>query len=151
MSKNDQDIETLLELHRRVARVTFRQIQGALSGANTYTMASMAILKVLDEHGALSQHQIAQELCHSDAAVSRQVSLLHEKGEIIVRPSDKNRKRLIVELSDKGRTTINDIRQLVEGHFKEALSALSDAEIAMMIKSNQRLLEVLTARQTKES
>lgn len=149
MAKN-REIENLIDVNRRLARLMFWHIQAALQGEKDYTLASMAIFKVLDERGPLSQHQIAQELCHSDAAVSRQINLLLAKEEVIVRHDSRNRKRSIVELSEKGRDAVRGVRTRVEAYFKEALQELSEEEVASMVQTNERLLAVLSNWQSKE-
>lgn len=150
MSKKAQKIAELLEVHRGIARLSYRHIRHIVDDSQL-SMAGLPILKTLYDNGALSQHAIAENVCVSDAAVSRQVKILIKNEVIEVRVSDENRRVSLISLTSKGQQIIDDMKRSIETHFVEVLDEMSEDEIDTIVAFSERMLEKLNERCEKEN
>jgi len=126
----------------------------ALADLPDTSHASIAILKALSIEGELSQHEIASRLHHSDAAVSRQISILTEKGYISSRSNPENRRSVIISLTQEGKVELQRIMNVIYDHFFEVLKPLSDEQISELTQNNKLMEELLLThyeRQEHES
>jgi DNA-binding MarR family transcriptional regulator len=108
------------QLTRRIAR--FYGEQYKLSGPEWRVMA------VLGQSGALNALSVAEQTTMDRVRVSRAIAKLLKSG-IVTRQSDpEDRRRAILELTDKGQKIYSRIVPLVQDIEADILAALSTAE-----------------------
>lgn len=149
-NKKAQKIAELLEVHRGIARLSYRHIRHTVSDSQL-SMAGVPILKALYDNGALPQHAIAENLCVSDAAVSRQVKILAKDNLIAVQASRESKRVSLITLTDKGLRIIDDMKRSIEAHFVEVLDEMPEDEIDAIVAFSERMLKKLNERCEKEN
>lgn len=150
MSRKAQKIAELLEVHQGIARLSYRHIRHIVDDSQL-SMAGLPILKALHDNGALSQHAIAENLCISDAAVSRQIKILVKNKVIEVQASDESRRVSLIALTQKGQRIIDDMKRSIEAHFVEVLDEMPEEEIDTIVAFSERMLEKLNERCKEEN
>ena len=98
-----------------------------------------AVLKCLKDPECESQHQIAQQLRQSDAAVSRKIAQLQEKGLVQVQPVSSNRRKVQVSLTQKGEELLGQVHDKVLKLLGELLQDVSDDMLEAMTKNNVKI------------
>lgn len=106
-----------------------RQIDGVSPGL-------YAVLKCLKDPQCESQHQIAQQLRQSDAAVSRKIAQLQEKGLVRVQPDSANRRKVQVTLTDTGEELLKKVHDNVLKLLGELLQDVPDETLVVMTQNN---------------
>lgn len=144
-----QKIALLLESHRGIARLAFRHMRHIIDD-HRISVASLPILKLVYEHGTLSQHAIAEHLCITDAAVSRQVRILAKEKLIEIQSSEANQRVSLVALTSHGRQLADEMKRSMERYFIEVLDEMSEEEIDTLATFSQKMLEKLNERRDKE-
>ncbi len=140
----------LVQSYRVTGQLFFKVLQLAMQENPQRNLACVPIMKVLKQHGAMSQSAIARELFHSDAAVSRQIGLLTEEGLVSTRSGEKNRRLTIVELTEKGDALIDSLEDTVTELLTDVFKELSDEQLRQQVESNLRLQTVITEKLGKE-
>lgn len=64
------------------------------------------LLITLAKSAPLVQHELAQRLNHSDAAISRQLERMSESGLLTVTPDPTHGRKRLVDLTVRGRDTV---------------------------------------------
>lgn len=153
MSKSNEikaeKVALLLESHRGIARLAFRHIRGVLKKYDV-SVAGASILKVIHEQGPSSQHALAESLCITDAAISRQIRLLVKDGLIEVRSDTSNQRISVIDLALKGRQLADEMKLSIERHFVAVLDEMAEKEIDTLTTFSQKMLEKLSERRDKE-
>jgi DNA-binding MarR family transcriptional regulator len=93
------------------------------------SMAHLHVLAVLEAEGARSVGRIAQELDVSLASATGIVGRMEERGLIRRGRDPKDRRVVLVELTDAGRTVRAEIEQRGLAHLHELLGTLSAEEL----------------------
>ncbi len=139
-------INELIQSYQQVRQLFMHQLQaGAQSPAK---QACMRVLKILANHGPMSQHAIAQELCHSDAAISRQIKLLLRDKAITSLPDPANRRRTIISLTSHGRSVLRSWEIQLHQQVANLLVGLSDSRVKQLIQANQHVKTLIIKRQS---
>lgn len=97
------------------------------------------VLKAIGENEGLTQIQIAKA-CHKEpASICRTLKYLSSK-ELIIKASDVNNKKIKrVELTQKGRTLVNNAVKSVEEVSKKCLENIFDREINVFVNILDRI------------
>ena len=106
--------------------------------ATTLTMAQFRTLAFLSRHGTASVSQIADFLGLGLPATSKIVDGLVSSESITRRGDPADRRRVLLEISDSGRSELLATRAITHSHLANLLSPLSEAD-------RTRLLEALRA------
>lgn len=137
-----QLIEQLVQSHMQLRQLFMKSLNLALG--DQAHQGCITVLKVLYKHGPLSQHAIAQELFHSDAAVSRQIKLLQKEKYISTATDPTNRRRAIIALTKQGRAALEQFQSAVYQQVAQLLTGLSDAKLKQFLKANLELQTIIT-------
>jgi DNA-binding MarR family transcriptional regulator len=104
---------------------------------------SMALQMRQTEHGLLPAHlgvlglllrrphimsELANELCVSLPSMSNSVSILADRGWVARVRDPRDRRRVLVEITDEGRAMLQEIKALTLGHLVYLLESLSDQD-----------------------
>lgn len=144
-------IEEFLLSYRTTGQLLLRLLQTAFESDTQVHFGELLVLKVLKAHGPLSQRVIASHLCHSEAAISRQVSLAEENGYVMATEDPSNRRSLIITLTAKGEAVVNDLNEKVVNYLGEVLVDLSDEELRTALTVNSRIQTILIEQHHKEA
>lgn len=100
-------------------------------GLSSATFNVLVVL--LDSGGSLSPCEIGEELAVTRGTVTGLIDSLERLGHVRRLPHPKDRRMLVVELTDQGRATLD---QLLPDHYQgmgELLACLSDSEKAAFV------------------
>ncbi len=146
-----QLIEEFLLSYRTTGQLLLKLLQAVFENQAPAHYSGLLLLKVLKAHGPISQKVIAQHLCHSEAAISRQVALAQEKGLIQVDEDPDNRRTSIISLTAQGETVVEAISEKALSYLAGILQNLSDEEMRAVIAVNQRMQSMLATQTHKET
>lgn len=85
-------------------------------------------LSVLDTAGIVNQKNLAQALSIRPASVSEILTRMEQKGWILRRPSDKDKRVTLVSLTEEGRTQADQLRKDRARYHSNMLSGLTTDE-----------------------
>ena len=112
------------------------------------TPSSALVLGILADAGApLPPNQIAERLIISRATVTGLLDSLERRGYVRRLPHARDRRMLLIELTEAGRRVAHDFRLLVHQQEKEWLKALSEPEQAQLISALHRVQDTLAEAQ----
>lgn len=114
----------ILLLAKLIDRVTAQQLR-AEEGLSLAEWRVLAHLALLEE---ASSSRIAAAAAADRAEVSRAVASLEKAGLIDRRPDDRNRKRLLLRLTERGLETHRRVRRKRVAYFEHLLEDLAPEE-----------------------
>lgn len=89
----------------------------------------MHALSLIAKRGSCTMRELATELMVSKQQLTQLVDRMVEAGQV-VRKSDENDRRLVlIELSDKGRTMFKEMGAGLRKNFREKLDKIPDSEL----------------------
>ncbi|MCR4265492.1 MarR family winged helix-turn-helix transcriptional regulator [Nitratireductor sp. ZSWI3] len=101
------------------------------------TPPQFAALAKLHEVGATSQNQLGQMVAMDAATIKGVIDRLKARGLVELEPHGKDRRRLVVSLSEKG-------RELVEALLPEALEVTEETLAPLTPRETATFLRLLT-------
>lgn len=105
------------------------------------TLPQFYTLLYLHQHGEpLIMSDLAEATQQSAASLTGVVDRLADKKLIERARPDKDRRKVVVEITGRGRSLISEIRQARRDQMQTALAHLSEAEVDILIMLLDRLL-----------
>ena len=144
-------IEEFLLSYRTTGQLLIKYLHAVLEDDAQTHFSGLLLLKTLKKSGSLSQRAIAQTLCHSEAAISRQVALAQEKGLVQVDEDPGNRRALIISLTDKGEEVVAAMNTKAVGHLAAILGGIRDEDLKVVLAINTQVQNILLGQTTKEA
>lgn len=95
------------------------------------------IMMVLKWNPSVQQKQIADRLGQTEASISRQIKLLHDKSLLTTRINKENKRGHITTLTTKGEKLTEQAMLILNNYHAPTFAALGE-------KKQQQLLEILT-------
>lgn len=86
------------------------------------------LMMVLHKMPHIQQKQIASALNQTEASISRQIKLLHEKNLLQTTISPKNRREHITTLTPKGVRYTEEARRILSEYYQPMFAQLSDKD-----------------------
>jgi DNA-binding MarR family transcriptional regulator len=105
--------------------------------------AHFELLALLDEEGRLPAGALAEKLNVTPATVSQMVDGLVEAGYVERRRSERDRRVVAIELTDRGRPWIAERRSEWKRRWRGALAGFDDAELASAAAVLDRIAEMI--------
>lgn len=99
------------------------------------------VIAILGRHPGLSAVEVAEQCFLDKVAVSRAVSKLIKAGRIDRQFADADRRRSILNLSEKGREVHDGVAEVALAFERDLLAGLDEAEIDNFNSVMDRLLE----------
>jgi DNA-binding MarR family transcriptional regulator len=127
MEKLDKILFYTLEKSIKVYR-KFAQNRILKSGYDI-TIDQWLVLKTLHENKSISQNEIAELVFKDFASITRIIELLVQKAYITRKINTTDRRKFILEITEKGNKIIEKIYPIVIENRKQALTDLSIDEI----------------------
>ena len=115
-------------LINHLAFVLGRQSDYALQQALGIGFSQFKIMMVLKWNPSVQQKQIADSLGQTEASISRQIKLLHDKGYLTTRISAENRREHITTLTEKGEAATTTAMQTLNEYHAPVFAAFSEAQ-----------------------
>src|SRR6185369_4504454 len=100
------------------------------------------IMMALRWNPSIQQRQIADSLGQTEASISRQIKLLHDKGLLSTRISAENKREHITTLTQKGENLTEKSMQILNNYHAPTFASLSP-------KQQQTLIEILNTMHDK--
>ena len=110
------------------------------------TAPQMICLYSLQKKGAMTQSELTRDVDLSMSTVNGIIDRLETKGWIRRERDTQDRRKLLVELTDAGRTLADEAPALLQDRFSDALRALPELEQAAITLSLERIVEMMGAR-----
>lgn len=90
--------------------------------------AQFKVLLVLEDRDEVTQKYIAQSLHQTEASISRQVSILQQKGLIQSKRSAENRRQHIISLTSRGSQMIDRATSALNSYHGPMFERLSEKQ-----------------------
>jgi DNA-binding MarR family transcriptional regulator len=140
-------VNYLSEQAERISRLSVRVahnmrvaaiIQSVLPGL---TPSQLQILSLIDESGEpeVSMSEMARELAVTMPTVTGLVDQLIRRGLVSRRHDDKDRRRVLVSLTDAGRQALADVREAIVDLVARLLEGVSEEERESLVTAAERL------------
>lgn len=92
------------------------------------------LMMVLQKMPHIQQKQIARALNQTEASISRQIKLLHEKNLLQTTVSPKNRREHITTLTAKGVRFTEEARRILNEYYQPMFAELSEKEQEQLLQ-----------------
>lgn len=136
MNPNDSPQAAIAYLLEHVPGVLMRQSDQTLLEQLGIGMSQLRILTLLKKQPALQQNQIAEHLGQTEASVSRQMRIMHEKGLLTRRVDPNNRRAHLTEPTIKGLNLAEAANAALLKYTSPLFAGLND-------KQQKQLVEML--------
>jgi len=110
--------------------------------ANTLTMAQFRTLSFLSHHGTASVSKIADFLGLGLPATSKIIDGLVTAGVVTRRGDPADRRRVLLEINEKGRNELLATRAITHNHLADLLAPLSETDRAKLLEALRALRPV---------
>ncbi len=120
-------------LLNHIAFMLGRQSDQVLQEQLGIGFSQFKIMMVLKWNPAIRQKQIADRLGQTEASISRQIKLLHEKSYLNTHISPKNKREHITTLTTKGEKLTEKAMQILNNYHSPTFAALSEKEQASLV------------------
>lgn len=107
--------------------------------ANTLTMAQFRTLSFLSHHGTASVSKIADFLGLGLPATSKIIDGLVTAGVVTRRGDPADRRRVLLEINEKGRNELLATRAITHNHLADLLAPLSETDRAKLLEALRAL------------
>lgn len=99
---------------------------------NDLSIGAMAVLAGLDRHGDMTLGELAQRERVQPPSMTRTVNCLEEGGYALRRPSETDRRQVVVVLTERGRETLFADRDRRNEWLAQRLGELTETERATL-------------------
>lgn len=131
----------LLSLRRIIQSID--RYSKELSKSYELTVPQLMCLKQLLKNGELTPGKLAKEVCLSQATLTGIIDRLEQKGLITRKRSKKDRRKMLVRLTDRGIQTANNIPWPLQKRFSNKFNALEEAEKIRIDNTLKQLVEMM--------
>lgn len=135
MNPNDSPQAAIAYLLEHVPSVLLRQNDQTLQEQLGIGMSQLRILALLGRQPELRQNQIAEHLAQTEASISRQMRIMHEKGLLMRRIDPNNRRAHLTEPTPKGLKLAEAANAALRRHTAPTLAGLSDKQQKQLVES----------------
>ena len=127
---------------RQILRATDNYAR-KLSRETGLTASQLLLLQVLDEHGETTAGQIAAHMGITQATTTALLQKLETSGMIQRRRGEKDRRQVLLSLTDKGQKVLAIAPDGVHAQFHKQFSDLKEWEQIMLIAALERVADML--------
>lgn len=124
--ESDQADGSLHALFLRCSNIISRRIGRSASRKR--------IIALLNERGELSQRQLQELLGIQAGSLSELVARMEKFGVITRAPDEKDRRRIVIRLTDLGRERAREPREIGDDRLFAALTGEEQAELRVMLQ-----------------
>jgi DNA-binding MarR family transcriptional regulator len=135
-----QLIRQVIELQRKVNRMLRRQVPDAWMELSL-TLAQLKSLSFISSEGNTNVRKLAAALSVTSANVTGIVDRLVKQGLVTRRENPEDRRMLLLQVTDKGRALITDLRERQTSRLSEILDYMSPDEVSILAQGLSSLLK----------
>jgi DNA-binding MarR family transcriptional regulator len=132
MARGDAGLAAALRIS--VARLT-RRLRSERDPRNELSIGQLSVLGVLFRDGACSIGELAAQERVQPPSMTRTVNCLEEAGYVVRRAHESDRRQVVIELSDKGLTTLEADRRRRDAWLAQRLRELTPEERSVLRKA----------------
>jgi len=100
------------------------------------------IMNALDAHnGTMAHSALTKWTFHSSHGLTAMIDTLEKKGFVKREPDPKDRRAILISLTDKGKQYLKNVKPHGDGMSQRLLSCLNDEEIEMIYSLTRRIRE----------
>lgn len=123
----------------RTADLLVRRIAGLVRPFGLNPSSALVLGILADSSAPLPPNDIADRLILSRASVTSLLDSLEQRGYVVRRAHPTDRRMLLIELTQVGRTTAHECRLVVHRHQKTWMASLSEQEQSQLIDMLHRI------------
>lgn len=128
-------IEETIKVYRKISQKNIRKI------VSDITVDQCLVLIILDGNINYSQKEIAQLIFKDNASITRIIELMVKKDYITREINELDRRKFKLEITKKGKKTIELLAPIIQQNRQTALHGLSAGEIELL---NTLLNKIIT-------
>lgn len=106
-------------------------------------LSQYRILMVLEWNPRVQQKAIADSLGQTEASISRQISLLTQKGLLVSKPDPQNRRKHITTPTPRGMQLTEAANDIMRRNFGQEFAALGDDRLMGLMTGLQQLHRIV--------
>lgn len=106
------------------------------------------LMMVLEKMPHIQQKDIAQALNQTEASISRQIKLLHNKGFLQTEVSPQNRRKHITTLTAKGLRYTDESMRILNQHYQPLFATLTARQLEQFAETLSLLHDSVCSNQT---
>ena len=129
---------------RRITRAIDLHSRGLLQQAGL-TAPQLATLRAVERLQPISTGALAKSIHLSQATVTGILTRLESRGFVSRVRSDKDRRTVVVELTEQGSTVLDNSPSLLQDRFRRELLMLQEWEQTQMLATLQRIAAMMDA------
>lgn len=142
-----------MEKRSDAALVALRQILRAiefnarsLAHASGLTPSQLIVLQFLAHRDESTPSEIAKHISLTQATVTSLIDKLEAQRLVTRRRDDKDRRRIIIKISRRGRNALETSPDALQQRFQKRFGALANWEQASIVASLERIAALLNAQ-----
>ncbi|MCX2727560.1 MarR family transcriptional regulator [Thermomicrobium sp. 4228-Ro] len=147
MHDRDQLIEMIIEGMRDIVAYLHRRSPPPFDALDL-TMAQLKVLFAVSCGGSLTISEIAERLGISLPTASHLVDRVVQLGLAARREDERDRRRTLVEITERGDALLRQVRQGNEQPWRELLAELAADDLAALLRGVQALTTVVRQART---
>ncbi len=136
-----------IKMHKAIFGIA-RRIETDLHGALGLSLPQFMLLMSVENKSECSQSEIAQARGLTEAAVSRMVNTVMEKGWMTRVENPDNRRKHTLKLTLRGEEMLEKAAAVVKANLDQVFSGLSEAERVTLERIMDKILQVVYAERT---
>lgn len=110
------------------------------------TGPQLVILQEISSREEVTAGGIAWGVSLSQATVTGILERMENRGLIVRKRSDRDKRRIMVRITESGKQILADAPPLMQEEFVESFSSLKEWEQTMILSSLQRLVSIMDAK-----
>jgi len=127
-------IEQTIKEYRKISQKNISKI------VSDITVDQCLVLLILNKHTDYSQKEIASLIFKDSASITRIIELMVKKEYLTRKINEQDRRKFNLEITEKGKTTIELLAPVIALNRKTALNGLSTTEIELLDKILDKII-----------
>lgn len=127
-------IEQAIKEYRKVSQKNITKI------VKDITIDQCLVLIILDKDEKISQNELANLIFKDNASITRMIELMVKKDYLNRTIHKEDRRKFNLEITEKGKKTIQLIKPIVQVNRETALNGLSQEEINLLDKTLNKII-----------
>ena len=127
-------IEQTIKEYRKISQKNISQI------VSDITVDQCLLLIILDKNATYSQKEIAELIFKDNASITRIIELMVQKNYLIRKINESDRRKFNLEITEKGKKTIELLTPIIHKNRQDALEGLSKNEIELLNKLLDKII-----------
>ncbi|WP_277049424.1 MarR family transcriptional regulator [Ruania albidiflava] len=150
MDQRQRLVEQVLAAHQQTSRLLLGTDLSGLFDADL-TMPQLKVLVLLHREGAMSGHQLADQLAVSTPTVSGMVDRLVDRGMLTRRADERDRRVRLVALSESGAQVVASVHEAGWQFGRDLMDRMELEDLQALAQGLQAFTRAARARQDERS